>query len=117
MKFRQFMGLAAIVATPMTVMTGPAASQFVADDSLVEISREHLPQILQKVSAKFDQPDQTLFAKLRFVEGGYCGYVNATLEYDGFIPFFLDLVSSQVELGPKGKLPDAPTRREPRACR
>jgi hypothetical protein len=98
-------------------------AQIVADDSFVEISQPDLSLILKMVSATFDRPDSVLFAELRSVNRGYCGFVNATLEYEGYFPFFFEPATGRVELGIKGRLPDtqeglpdASEIKEPEAC-
>jgi len=88
-----------------------------ADDSFAGIPPQDLQLILQHVSVKFDASALTLFAYLKSVERGYCGYVNATLEYDGYVPFFFDLETSRVELGSPDRLPEMPAEAKLVACR
>ena len=117
MKPGRFTIPASIAVTFLMAMMFPAKSQFVADDSYAGIPPQDLTAILKTVAAKFDRPDSVLFAGLRLVDRGYCGFVNATLDYEAFVPFFFDAASLRIELGSKGKLSDTPTIKQLEACR
>jgi hypothetical protein len=104
------------VAAFVVATTASAASSMMADDSFAGIPPQDLPLILKHVSVKFDASALTLFAYLKSVNHGYCGYVNATLEYDGYVPFFFDPETSHVELGHPDKLPESPTEDKLAAC-
>ena len=109
-------GWLAIAGGFWIVMTLPVQAAFVADDTFASIPKEHLRLIMSKVSARSEQPSSAIFARLRAVDRGYCGYVNTTLEYEGFSPFFVDLETLRVEIGLKGKLPIVPRAEEPEGC-
>jgi hypothetical protein len=114
MRVTHVMGYAAFAT--LTVMTAPAKSQFVADDSYAGIPEQHLQIILKNVLAEFNQPAWKIFSGLRAVKQGYCGYLNTTLDYDGFVPFYFDPTTLAVRLGTRGKLLDSPTIGEPEPC-
>lgn len=97
----------AIVAFLVTI-TASTASPIMADDSYARIPPRDVQLVLEHVSVKFDASALTLFAYLKSVRRGYCGYVNATLEHDGFVPFFFDRETFHAELGYADKLPETP---------
>jgi hypothetical protein len=89
----------------------------VADDSYITIPQHDLSALIERISATLREPGSTIFAQLRAVAGGYCGYANPTLEYDGFIPFFFDGENQIVEFGSKVRLLDTPATTIPKPCR
>lgn len=95
---------AIVVALIFTEQTNCLASSFVADDSYAAIPTALLKSTIDHVSAHFSTRNPILFAELRAVNLGICGFVNASLEYRGYIPFFFESASAAVRLGKEGRL-------------
>lgn len=91
----------------MVTMHLPADAQIVADDSYAGIPSRDLTRLMKIVTMKFISSDTILFAGLKVARHGYCGFVNATLEHNGFIPFFFDADDERVQFGIKGTITDA----------
>jgi len=107
-KYNMLRSIFAALVLSVSSVTASMASPYVADYSAVAIPPDEVAFVLREVSAQFDSQAVVLFARLRVGRGGYFGYVNAALEYESYIPFFIDRRTSAVAFGPSGALPHDP---------
>lgn len=96
--------LSACVVALAIALRSPVMAQIVADNSYAAIPAADVSLTTKRVGPEFDPSRTVLFADLKAGPGGYCGFVNATLDHAGFIPFFFDRLHDRVQLGVSGKL-------------